>query len=127
MSKAKSIKNKQLDLDVNGFNIKSDLPKNWGGDNLYPDPLTLLQAALLSCATTHAMLFTDKIGIDRAQVTLDLEPVFNENNEIIEATILVYVPANFPADKETALTGAVHNCVVGRHVKFPRNVVVVKQ
>ena len=109
MPTAKSIKNKQLELEVNGFNIKSDLPKNWGGDNLYPDPLTLLQAALLACAATHTMFFTDKLGIDRAKVSAELEPVFNENNEIIEATILVYVPADFPADKEPALISAVRN------------------
>ena len=127
MPKAKSIKNKQLDLEVNGFNLQSDLPKNWGGDNLYPDPLTLLQAALLACATTHAMLYTDKLGIDRAKITVDLEPVFNESSEITEATILIYVPADFPAEKEPGLIGMVHNCVVGRHLKFPRNVVVVKQ
>ena len=127
MSKAKSLGNKKLELEVNGFNLKADLPKNWGGDNAYPNPLDLLQAALLACAATHAMLFTDKLGIDRAKISVELAPVFNEAGEIAEASIIVYVPADFPQDKETQLVSAVQNCMVGRHLKFPRNAVVVKQ
>jgi uncharacterized OsmC-like protein len=127
MPKAKSLGNKKLELEVNGFSLKTDLPKNLGGDNAYPNPLDLLQASLLACAAAHAMLFTDKLGIDRAKTSVELEPVFNEAGEIIEASIIVYVPADFPPDKETALLSAVQNCMVGRHLKFPRNVVVVKQ
>lgn len=127
MPKAKSLGNKKLELEVNGFSIKTDLPKNLGGDNAYPNPLDLLQAALLACAATHVMMFTDKIGIDRAKISVELEPVFNESGEISEASIIVYVPADFPQDNEARLVSAVQNCMVGRHLKFPLNAVAVKQ
>jgi len=127
MAKATALENKKLEMELNGFTLRSDLPKTWGGDNAYPGPLDLLQFALLACAATHALMFTDKLGLNRKDVTTELEPVFGENGDIVEAAILVYVPNNFPADKEAALIGAVQNCVVGRHVKFPRKVIVVRQ
>lgn len=126
MVKGKYIGEKKVEIQVNKFNIKADLPVSFGGKEEYPSPLDLLQAALLSCATMHAMLFMQKMELDPAQLKTELEPVFNENNTITEASILLYVSDSFPQEREKALIGAVENCIVGRHVNFPRKVILVR-
>jgi uncharacterized OsmC-like protein len=127
MAKAEFIGGRKVRVEINGFEIKSDLPKSMNGDNEYPSPLDLLQGALLACATMHALAFAAKLNVDLQQMATELEPVFNEDGNISEAAIIIYVPSNFPPEAEKALIGAVENCIVGRHVNFPRNVVVVKR
>jgi uncharacterized OsmC-like protein len=127
MAKAKFTGGKKVEVDADGFIIKSDFPKSFGGEGKYPSPMELLQGALLACASMHVMTFMEKINIDLTKVTTELEPVFNEDGYIVEATILIYVPAEFPAEREKALIGAGKNCPIGRHVTVPKDVVVVKQ
>ncbi|MDR0952730.1 MAG: OsmC family protein [Elusimicrobiota bacterium] len=127
MPKSKFTGNKKVEMEVNGFTLQADLPKEgFGGDNSAPDPMALLQAALLSCASIHALFFIDKINYPKEKVTLELKPVFNENGDITKASILIYVPADFPQDKEKLLISIVENCKVGTHVKFPREIIIVR-
>jgi uncharacterized OsmC-like protein len=127
MAKAKALEGKKLEIDIDGFIMKSDLPKSMGGTDEHPNPMQFLQSALLACATAHVFAYLDKTGQDRRQYKTELAPVFAENGDIEKATILIYAPVSFPAEKEAALIAAAQNCIVGRHFVFPRNAVVIKQ
>ena len=126
MATSKFIGNKKVEVQVNGFTVRGDVPASLGGDNEYPAPLDLLQAALLVCSSMHAGIFVDKLGMDRKLFRLELEPVFKDNGDIAEVSILIYVPKVFPADKEKNLLSIVQGCIVGRHVTFPRNISIVR-
>lgn len=119
--------NKKVDVEVSGFTVHVDLPKDMGGDNEYPNPFDFLQAALTSCAAVHVLFFLEKIGFPKDNVTIELAPVFDENDDIERAAIVLHMPASFPHDKDKQLIGIVENCKVGKHLKFPREVVIVRE
>ena len=124
MIKTKYAGNMKIDVEIGGFKIRTDQPD---ADNTAANPFQLFLASFAACTAVFALFYLDKYGISREGVSVDLDPVFNNEGLIGSAKIIVTVPKNFPAERESGLKHTVERCKVGRHLNFPHEVVLVRK
>ncbi len=127
MITAKFAGNKKVNVEAEGFTVNVDLPKSMGGDDTAPNPFVLLMATLLSCSAIHLLGFIDKFGMKQEDFSLELIPGLDEKGDMAKAVVKVYVPADFPQDKENLLKGVIDGCKVGRHLKTERSVEIIRK
>ena len=126
MISAKFTGNRKINVEANGFNIPVDLTKKDGGDESAPNPFVLLMAALLACSSYHVLLLAEKLGLNKESFRVELEPKTDANGDMQKAVIKVFVPADFPKEREAALKASVMACKVGRHLKAERSVEIIR-
>lgn len=126
MINAKFTGNRKINIEAKGFNIPVDLAKTEGGDGSAPNPFILLMAALLSCSAYHVLLLVERLGMNKEAFHVELEPGLDANGDMQKALIKVFVPADFPKEREAAMKASVMGCKVGRHLKAERTVEIIR-
>lgn len=98
---------KRVDAQVRNFVIRTDQPRENGGDGTAPDPFTLFLASLATCAGFYVAAFCSarQIPTDGIRVV--------EHNEsdpktklLTRVTIDVQLPATFPPEHRDAVVRA---------------------
>ena len=59
---------KKVNSTYNGFTVKTDQPKNEGGDGTAPEPYDLFLASIGTCAGVYVVYFCQERGIDTSQI-----------------------------------------------------------
>ena len=126
MINAKFVGNKKINVEANGFNIPVDLGKKEGGDASAPNPFMLLMAALLACSSYHVLLLAERLGMNKEAFRVELEPGLDSNGDMQKALIKVFVPSDFPKEREAALKASVMACKAGKHLKAERTVEIIR-
>lgn len=127
MMKAQFAGNKKVNIQAGNFKINVDLPNTMGGDNTAPDPFVMLKASLLACASIHLLFYIEKLAMKKEDFHLELDTVSDDNGDIAKAIIKVFIPKNFPQDKEIMINGIISNCKVGKHLKAEKVVQIIRQ
>ena len=125
--KSKFAGNKKVTLEAEGFNINVDLPNTMGGDNTAPDPFVMLKASLLACSSIHLLFLIEKLGMKKENFSLELDTVLDEGGDIKQALIKVFIPKDFPQDKENMVKSVISNCKVGKHLKAEKIVELIRK
>ena len=118
--------NKKIDLEVSGFTMRTDLPQKLGGENSAPNPVDLFLSSLAACSATFAVFYLEKVKLGKEGVSLNLKPSFTSEGMIQSAKITINIPQDFPEEHENGLKTAVEHGKVGKHLTFPREVVIVR-
>jgi len=110
----------KVDASYKGFTIKTDQPKEAGGEGSAPNPFDLFLASLATCAGFFALSFCR----DRKLSTEGLK--FIQRMEHDEAThrvskvsIEIILPKDFPDKYKGAIVKAAELCKVMKHVQKP--------
>lgn len=124
---AKFAENKKVNVEADGFTINVDLPKNGGGDSSAPSPFVLMLSSLLACSSYHLLFFVERLGLNKQDFHMELLPELDEKGDMQKAFIKIFVPAQFPKEKEAALIASVSACKVGKHLKAERVIEIIRK
>ncbi|MDR1005425.1 MAG: OsmC family protein [Bacteroidales bacterium] len=120
-SKAKVIAN------FEGFEVRTDLAKELGGDGTALNPFQLLLTSLSCCQGLFARQYISKHGIEVSDKHIEVSFEFDANSDLTKVTNYLFVGKNFPAEMETPLINAVKACKVKKHlnpaIAFEYNIV----
>ncbi len=109
---------KQVDVQVDGFLIKTDQSPSSGGAGLFPEPFDYFLASLATCAGLYALNFCDRRGISSIGMRLSLRCQWNQEKRLYDRMEFVLsLPREFPNKYRGAIVKAMQLCTVKRHME----------
>ena len=110
----------RVDAQLGAHTIRTDQPRQAGGEDSAPAPFALFLASLGTCAGIYVLGFCRQRGLptDGIQIVQRMEP--DPRTGMIGAmTIEIQVPPEFPEKYKDALTRAASQCAVKKHLEVP--------
>jgi ribosomal protein S12 methylthiotransferase accessory factor len=111
---------KKVNAEYKGFVVKTDQPKEEGGEDSAPEPYDLFLASIGTCAGVYVAYFCDERGLDATGIKLALSFERNETKHIVEAVrIHIDLPSGFPGKYKKAIVKTAGLCTVKRNILEP--------
>ena len=111
---------KKVNASYKGFVVKTDQPKEEGGEGSAPEPYDLFLASIGTCAGVYVAYFCDERGLETAGIKLTLSFERNETKHLVEAVrIDIYLPPGFPQKYKNAIVKTAGLCTVKRNILDP--------
>lgn len=108
---------KVVTAHINGHEIKTDQPKNSGGQNSAPTPFDLFLASIGTCAGIYIKNFCDNRGIDTSKIKIIQEIKFDASNGLPSEIILdIKLPDDFPEKYRDAVINSAELCKVKKTI-----------
>ena len=110
---------KRVDAQAGAFTLKTDQPKDHGGDGSAPEPFTLFLASLATCAGIYVVGFCQTRNISTAGIRLVQRSEKDAKGKLARVEIEVHVPPEFPAEYRDAVARAAAACKVKKTLADP--------
>jgi putative redox protein len=110
----------RIDAQFGSFTVKTDQPKDEGGDNTAPAPFEYFMASLATCAGYYVLEFCKARDIDTQGMRLKQWIERNETTKTIEKiSIEIELPEKFPQKYTSAVIRAAGKCTVKKYMEHP--------
>ena len=111
---------KRVNSTFKGFTVKTDQPKEEGGDGSAPEPFDIFLSSLGTCAGVYVLYFCESRDIPTDGITMDLTFERNEEAHRMEKIgIHLHLPDGFPQKYRKAVVKAAEMCTVKRTMMNP--------
>jgi ribosomal protein S12 methylthiotransferase accessory factor len=114
---------KRVDARAGEFTVRTDQPRERGGEGSAPDPFTLFLASLGTCAGFYVVAFCQarNISTDGVRVVerTESDP---KTGRLVRVSFEVQVPPGFPAEYRDAVARAAGACKVKKTLFDPPRV-----
>ena len=96
-----------------GISLKTDAPKDIGGDASAFSPTDLVASALAACVLTTVAMFAERHELDLTGMTAHISKEMNASpRRIGHLPLTVHLPASVAADMRPTLERVAHSCPV---------------
>jgi putative redox protein len=113
----------RVDAELNGFIVRTDQPKKYGGSDSAPAPFSLFLASIGTCAGIYVLSFCEerKIPIEGVYLVQRLGYGKREDGKtfIDKIVVEIIVPPSFPERYHKALIKVVDQCAVKKAIMNP--------
>jgi len=114
---------KKVDATYKGFTIKTDQPKDEGGNGTAPEPFSLFLASIGTCTGIYVLSFCQKRNIPTDDIRLILKTEKNkETHMLTNISIEIQVPKNFPENYKNAVLKTAGLCTVKKYLDKPSKI-----
>lgn len=111
---------KKVDALYKGFTIKTDQPKNKGGEGSAPEPFSLFLTSIGTCAGIYVLNFCQNRNISTDELKMILRTEKDDETHMIKRiTIEIYLPKEFPDSYKNAILKTASLCAVKKHMDHP--------
>jgi len=111
---------KKINALYKGFTIKTDQPKEYGGDRSAPEPFDMFLVSIGTCVGINVIVFCQKRSISTENIKLILRFARDNKTRMIEKiTIEIQLPHEFPEKYKDALVRSADLCAVKKHIFNP--------
>ena len=111
---------KRVDAQVGKHLIRTDQPKEEGGDDTAPEPFKLFLASIGTCAGIYVLGFCQSRGIPADGIYLTQSNHWDkEARRVTQIRIEVHLPPEFPEKYKEAVLRAAEHCTVKRNILAP--------
>jgi ribosomal protein S12 methylthiotransferase accessory factor len=111
---------KRVDALAGAFTLKTDQPKDHGGDGSAPEPFTLFLASLGTCAGIYVVGFCQARGIPTDGIRIvehsESDP---KTGRLLRVKLDIELPPDFPANYRDAVARAAAACKVKKTLFDP--------
>ena len=109
---------KRGDAIYKGFTIRTDQPRESGGEGSAPTPFDLFLASIGTCAGIFVLFFCQQRGISTEGIRV-IQRTEKEASMISKIAIEIRLPPDFPEKYEQALIRSAELCAVKKHLEAP--------
>jgi len=111
---------KRVDAQVGDFTLRTDQPKDHGGDGSAPEPFALFLASIGTCAGIYVVGFCQarKISTEGIRIVQRTEND-PQSGRLLRVSLEVQVPPDFPAQYRDAVARAAGACKVKKTLFDP--------
>jgi putative redox protein len=110
----------RVDALHEGFWIRTDQPVEYGGEGSGPSPLDLFVASIGTCAGFYALRFCQQRNLDERGLALSATPERSvDGKRVHRIRIELTLPPTFPEKYREAISRAIDQCAVKRHLLEP--------
>jgi putative redox protein len=111
---------KKVNANIKGHIIKTDQPKEYGGEDSYPTPFDLFLASLGTCAGFYVKIFCQKRNIPTDNIKIIQTMEYDETTVMIDKIkIDIKLPSDFPEKYKEAVVNSANLCAVKKHIQNP--------
>jgi putative redox protein len=117
---------KRVDAQVGQFVLRTDQPKDHGGEGSAPEPFSLFLASIGTCAGIYVVGFCQARNIPTDGIRI-LERTESDpkTGRLLKVDLEVQVPADFPPQYRDAVARAASACKVKKTLLDPPELTVV--
>ncbi|MBC2709506.1 MAG: OsmC family protein [Desulfosarcina sp.] len=116
---------KRVNSDYKGFIVKTDQPKNEGGDDSAPEPYDLFLSSIGTCAGVYIVYFCESRDIPTDEITMTLRFDRNEKTHLMEKIAIdIHLPSDFPKKYRKAVIRSAQMCTVKQNLIHPPEILV---
>jgi ribosomal protein S12 methylthiotransferase accessory factor len=116
---------KRVDAQAGKFMVRTDQPRDNGGEDSAPDPFTLFLTSLVTCAGFYVAAFCSARQIPTEEIRLvertDSDP---KTKRLTRVAIDIQLPPSFPPEYREAVVRAAATCKVKKVLAEPPDVEV---
>ena len=111
---------KRVDAQVGPYLIRTDQPKEEGGDGSAPEPFKLFLASVGTCAGIYVLGFCQSRGLSTEGIYLTQTNHWDkEARRVTQVRIEVHLPPDFPEKYKDAVLRSADLCTVKRNILAP--------
>lgn len=100
--------------------IKTDQPKDEGGEDTAPAPFDLFIASIGTCVGFYVKSFCDSRNISTENIKITQSTHFNKEKHLLDKIkIDIELPDDFPEKYRAAVVNAANLCTVKKHLQTP--------
>jgi ribosomal protein S12 methylthiotransferase accessory factor len=116
---------KRVDASFNGFVVKTDQPKEDGGDGSAPTPFSYFLASMGTCAGIFVLGFCQARQIPTEGITVTETVEWDDAaHRLSKVTIAIQLPPSFPEKYREPVRRAAESCSVKKAIFNPPELVV---
>jgi len=114
---------KRVDAQVGKFIVRTDQPRESGGDDTAPDPFTLFLTSLATCAGFYVAAYCNARQIPTEGIRLVERTESDPRTKLLtRVTIDIQLPASFPSEHRDAIVRAAATCKVKKTLASPPDI-----
>ena len=111
---------KRVDATFGEFTVRTDQPRDEGGEGSAPEPFMYFLSSLVTCAGIYVVGFCQARDIPTEGITLVQDHAFDEKTgKLLGVRMEIQVPASFPEKYRKALERVAGLCAVKRVIENP--------
>lgn len=111
---------KKVNAEYKGFTVKTDQPKNQGGEGSAPEPFSLFLVSLGTCAGYYVANFCQQRNLSTEGLHLLLRTEKNSQTHLVSnIKIDIIIPKDFPDKYQKALIRSAESCTVKKQLQDP--------
>jgi ribosomal protein S12 methylthiotransferase accessory factor len=107
---------RRVDAQLSRHVVRTDQPRDNGGDDTAPAPFELFLAAIGTCAGVFVQGFCAKRGLSTEGIRVRERPRFAQDGALLAVDLDIEVPPGFPAKYHDALVRVVDQCSVKKAI-----------
>jgi len=116
---------KKVSSTYKGFTVKTDQPKDEGGDGTAPEPYDLFLSSIGTCAGVYVVYFCHERGIDMSGLKMTVGFERNEEKKLVETVrIHIHLPPGFPQKYKSTVAKVAGLCTVKRNIFDPPDFII---
>ncbi len=109
---------KKIDVEVDGFLIKTDQTECGGGEGSAPEPFDYFLASLAACTGIYALNFCHRRNLSVDGLSLKMVCHNNKEKKLYDKMeFILTLPKNFPEKYKGAIMRSMQLCAVKRHME----------
>jgi ribosomal protein S12 methylthiotransferase accessory factor len=114
---------KRVDAQVGKFVVRTDQPRENGGDDTAPDPFTLFLTSLVTCAGFYVAAYCNTRQIPTDGIRLVERTKTDPKTKLLtHVTIDIELPPSFPSEHRDAIVRAAVTCKVKKTLAAPPDI-----
>ena len=111
---------KKVDAEFGAFVLRTDQPKQYGGEDSAPSPFDLFLASIGTCAGYFIQNYCQSRGLSTEGVEIVQQMDWDTARHLVtKVRLAIRVPESFPEPYRASLVSAVNLCTVKKHLKNP--------
>lgn len=111
---------KKIEARFDGLVVKTDQPKDDGGEGTAPAPFDLFLTSLGTCAGFYALSFCQERDISTEGMKIVLDAPWDEEAGLVKkVSMKINLPSGFPEKYKLAIVKAAELCTVTKHLQSP--------
>jgi ribosomal protein S12 methylthiotransferase accessory factor len=111
---------KRVDAHVGKFVVRTDQPRENGGEDSAPDPFTLFLSSLVTCAGFYVAAYCNTRRIPTDGIRLVERTESDPKTKLLNrVTIDIQLPPGFPSEHRDAVVRAAATCKVKKTLATP--------
>jgi len=111
---------KKVNAIYNGYTVRTDQPKEKGGEGTAPAPFDLFLSSIGTCAGFYVFSFCKEREIPTDGIKLTLQTEKNKETGMIgKISIEIQLPSGFPEKYKKAVIRSADQCAVKKHIFNP--------
>ena len=110
----------RVDACIGSLTVRTDQPKESGGDNSAPSPFSVFLASLATCAGYYVYGFCKARGIPMDGIKVIQKAEQDPKTKMVsKISVEIQIPPDFPKEYTSAVIRAAESCLVKKHLEHP--------